>query len=137
MVYVIEHQKGLVVVDTGLPPQLAHDKHRLRGLAASFAPYLSEDGENALGPTLSRFGFDAHAVTHAVLTHLHFDHAGGLCELPNAAVVVQAREWAQLADARLVARGAINPDDVELGHDRTPSMARTCCAETAAIYVAR
>jgi glyoxylase-like metal-dependent hydrolase (beta-lactamase superfamily II) len=53
-----------------------------------------------------------------VLTHLHFDHAGGLCGLPNVTVVVQAQEWAQLADQRLVASGAINPDDVELGHER-------------------
>jgi len=57
-------------------------------------------------------------VRHVVLTHLHFDHGGGLLQLPNARVIVQAREWAELNDDRLVGIGAYNPDDVDLGHDR-------------------
>lgn len=96
MVYVIEHPSALVVVDTGLHPELATRTERLRG----------------------RVGFEPDAVTHVVLTHLHFDHAGGLRDLPNVRVVVQGREWAELSDERLVASGAINPDDVLLGHDR-------------------
>lgn len=83
---------------------------------------LEEHGEpvgaDAVGTVLSRAGFEPGEVTHAVLTHLHFDHVGGLCDLPNATVVVQGREWAELADERLVSSGAVNPDDVDLGHRR-------------------
>lgn len=118
MVYVIEHPAALLVVDTGLHPELATGKERLGGLGPIFEPHLDADGANALGPTLQRAGFEPELVTHAVLTHLHFDHAGGLCDLPEAMVVVQGREWKELADQGLVASGAINPDDVDLGHDR-------------------
>lgn len=118
MVYVIEHPAALVVVDTGLHPELARGKDRLRDLAPLFEPHLAPDGADALGNVLSHAGFEPGDVTHAVLTHLHFDHAGGLLELPNATVVVQRREWAELADERLVSKGAVNPDDVDLGHQR-------------------
>ena len=52
------------------------------------------------------------------MTHLHFDHVGGLLELPNARVVVQAAEWAARNDDLLVSSGAYNPADIDHGHDR-------------------
>lgn len=118
MVYVIEHPSALVVVDTGLHPELASGTGRLAGLASFFEPHVAPDGRDAVGAVLSHAGFGPAEVTHAVLTHLHFDHAGGLCDLPNASVVVQSREWSVLADERLVSSGAVNPDDVDLGHLR-------------------
>ena len=53
-----------------------------------------------------------------VLTHLHFDHAGGLVEFPNARLVVQRCEWAARNDDRMVGSGAYNPDDIDHGHER-------------------
>jgi len=97
---------------------VARNRDRLRGLRSLFEPHLSLDGSDAVGLVLSRAGFDPSEVTHTVLSHLHFDHACGLCDLPNATVVVQEREWAELADERLASSGAINPDDVDLGHPR-------------------
>jgi N-acyl homoserine lactone hydrolase len=117
-VFVIEHPAGLVVVDAGLHPSLATSTSRLRKLAGMFQVHLPDDGSGTVGPVLGAAGFDPAGVGHVVLTHLHFDHTGGLAELPNARVVVQAREWAERADERLVSVGAYNPDDVELGHDR-------------------
>ncbi len=117
-VFVIEHPAGLVVVDTGLHPDLATTTTRLRKLARLFQVHLASDGSGTIGPVLSAAGFDPSQVALTVLTHLHFDHTGGLLELPNTRVVVQTGEWAARHDARLVALGAYNPDDVELGHDR-------------------
>jgi N-acyl homoserine lactone hydrolase len=117
-VFVIEHSDGLVVVDTGLHPELATTTTRLRKLAGMFQVHLAADGSGTVGPLLRAGGFDPAAVGHVVLTHLHFDHTGGTADLPNARLVVQAREWAELRDERLVAIGAYNPDDVDLGHDR-------------------
>lgn len=52
---------------------------------------------------LAEVGVEPAAVTHVVVTHLHFDHAGGLTHLddegglhptfPQAEIVVQRQEW--------------------------------------------
>ena len=118
LVFVIEHPDDIVVVDTGLHPELAHSPDRMRDLAEFFEAHLPADGSGTVGPVLRSAGFDPAQVGQAILTHLHFDHTGGLAELPNTRVVVQAREWAGLSDERLVSRGTYNPDDVDLGHLR-------------------
>jgi glyoxylase-like metal-dependent hydrolase (beta-lactamase superfamily II) len=42
--------------------------------------------------SLAALGLAPGDVTHAVLTHMHFDHAGGLAHLPAARLVVQRGE---------------------------------------------
>lgn len=71
-----------------------------------------------MGPQFMSAGFDPTAISHVIVTHLHFDHVGGLVELPNARVIVQAAEWAARNDDRLVSSGAYNPDDIDHDHDR-------------------
>jgi glyoxylase-like metal-dependent hydrolase (beta-lactamase superfamily II) len=117
-VFVIEHPLGLVVVDTGLHAELAATSARLRKLATMFQVHLAADGSDSVGPVLLGAGYDPDQVAQVILTHLHFDHTGGLAELPNARVVVQAREWAELHNERLLSLGAYNRDDVDLGHER-------------------
>ncbi len=117
-VFVIEHREGLVLVDCGLHPDLATSQDRLGPLAGPFTAHLPSDGSGSVAPVLEAAGFDAASIDIALLTHLHFDHTGGLCEIPNARVVIQEREWAKLHDERLVSGGAYNPADVELGHER-------------------
>ena len=43
---------------------------------------------------LATIGVDAHAVTDVILTHAHYDHAGGLEHFPSARFHVQEREVA-------------------------------------------
>ena len=117
-VFVIEHPSGLVAVDAGLHPDLAQDSTRLGPLEGVFRVHLPEDGTGTAGALLRSSGFDPGDVDQVVLTHLHFDHAGGLVEFPNARVVVQAAEWAARNDDRMVGSGAYNPDDINHGHDR-------------------
>ena len=114
-VYVIEHDAGLVLVDTGLHPSLATDTSRLGWLSDHYTPHLEVDGSSAVGPVLTSAGFDPAQVDHVIMTHLHFDHGGGLVQIPNARVVVQAAEWAALDDEASL---GYNPDDLKLGHDR-------------------
>jgi len=116
--FVIEHPSGLVAVDTGLHPDLARDQSRLGPLESVFRVRLPADGSGTAGALLRSSGIDPDDVEQVVLTHLHFDHVGGLVEFPNARVVVQAAEWAARDDERMVSRGAYNPSDIDHGHDR-------------------
>jgi len=50
-------------------------------------------------------------IDHLVLSHLHFDHAGGAELLPNARLVVQKREWEAGADDDIAARCAFDARD--------------------------
>ncbi len=72
-----------------------------------------------LRAALTEAGIDPEAITDVIVTHLHFDHVGGLVELPNARILVQAKEWASRTDVRMVESGAYNPSDIDLGHDVT------------------
>ena len=99
-VYVIEHERGLVLFDTGqdrasvtdpayFPPGLPG---RLYARLARFA--IAAD--QTLTQQLERVGYDIADVRIAVLSHLHQDHIGGLAELTGAEIVVSARERAEL-----------------------------------------
>lgn len=67
-----------VVVDTGFPAEVAEARQR-RHLHTTVA-------------ALARLGIDAATVEDVILTHLHYDHAGGLDDFPRARFHVQDRE---------------------------------------------
>lgn len=112
--WLVRHPRGAVVFDTGLHPDLATSTDRIGGLAKIFTADMAED--RSLGARLRGAGVDPAGLEQVVLSHLHFDHAGGLAEVPNARIVVQKAEWeaGQAEDAR--PRG-YRPADYDLGHD--------------------
>jgi glyoxylase-like metal-dependent hydrolase (beta-lactamase superfamily II) len=57
---------------------------------------------------------DLGTLTRVVMTHLHFDHAGGLELLPETVpVYLQRREWGAGADSESIAKNFFLPRDYE------------------------
>ena len=115
-VFLVDHPRGRVLFDTGLHPQLQHDpRGRLGDLADVFVPDYHRDEDVAA--RVRALDADPTAVAYVVLSHLHFDHAGGLGEIPNARVVVQRREWEAGQDAEAAAALSFHRHDYDYGHE--------------------
>jgi glyoxylase-like metal-dependent hydrolase (beta-lactamase superfamily II) len=114
--FAVEHPRGTLVFDTGMHPEVIESTARLRETAPLFDIELTTD--RLLPAQLAAAGIDASTVTHAAVSHLHFDHAGGLCGVPNAQVLVQRDEWQAAFRPGLVKFGVFNPDDFDIGLDR-------------------
>jgi glyoxylase-like metal-dependent hydrolase (beta-lactamase superfamily II) len=88
----IETPSTLVLVDTGLGLRdVANPRSRLSGFfLALVKPDFRE--EMTAVRQVARLGHDPRDVRHIVLSHLDFDHAGGLDDFPHATVHLLARE---------------------------------------------
>lgn len=108
-VYVIEHQDGLVLFDTGQhPDSLTDPDYFPRGPLRVLYRRLGRaeiGADETLTQQLARIGYDISDVRTAVISHLHHDHAGGLAELRHAEIVVAADEWKSMHDPLPGTRG--------------------------------
>lgn len=88
----VELADCLVLIDTGLGRRdVANPTARL---SRFFLGLVSPDfrDEMTAHQQIAALGFDPRDVRHIVLTHLDFDHAGGLDDFPWAAVHMMAAE---------------------------------------------
>lgn len=88
----IEADDGLVLVDTGYGLRDVRDpRSRLaKPFLAMLRPELRED--MTAFRQIEQLQLDPHDVRHIVLSHLDFDHAGGLDDFPRATVHLLADE---------------------------------------------
>jgi N-acyl homoserine lactone hydrolase len=92
-VYVLEHPKeGLIVVDTGYGRRTVADPLDYPGRLAT--KVLDLEMRDTLADRLGDIGRSIGDVKHALITHLHHDHAGGIEDLPASTKIwVSDREW--------------------------------------------
>lgn len=94
----LEHARGLTLVDTGYGLRdVADPQNRLSAFFRLLnAPELRD--EMTAIRQVERLGFDPRDVRNIVLSHLDFDHAGGLDDFPEARVhMLRAEKKAALA----------------------------------------
>lgn len=89
---------GLVLVDTGFGQRDVQTPQRLSRFFRVFNNIQFEHRLTAL-EQVRRLGFEASDVRHILLTHLDFDHAGGLQDFPQARVHVMRDEMATARSA--------------------------------------
>ena len=95
---------GLVLVDTGYGLKDVDHPHRGRSprITKTMRSLLNiqlREEETAVRQ-VEALGFSAADVRHIILTHLDFDHAGGLEDFPGAAIHVMNKEFSAATGPR-------------------------------------
>lgn len=124
-VYVIEHEKGLVLFDTGQDRRSVTDPtyfpggvvgHNYRRLAKFDIPQ-----DATLSEQLHDLGHDIADVRIAILSHLHQDHIGGLRELPSSAQILVSSTDLESVDKPFAVLDGLMRDHIRLpGLDWVP-----------------
>src|SRR3954471_15347458 len=92
--FLVEHpQAGPFLVDTGLHASVASDPAENLGRVAKALYSIDMQAADAAPAQVRKRGFDPAAIELVVMTHLHYDHASGATQFPNARFVVERREW--------------------------------------------
>jgi N-acyl homoserine lactone hydrolase len=99
-VYVIEHEKGLVLFDCGQDRRSVTDPGYFpKGLIGFLYGRLAKfeiGPDETLSRRLASLGHGLDDVKLVVMSHLHQDHIGGLPELKEANIMVSQQEWDEL-----------------------------------------
>ncbi len=103
--YLIETEAERILIDTGLNPAAIADPKAHYGPGAIEAFALEQ--EESIAEQV-----DLAGLTMVVLTHLHFDHAGGLSLIPDSVpVLIQRAEWEAGQDPAAIERNFFLPSD--------------------------
>ncbi len=104
--YVVETATERILIDTGLNPAAIADPAAYYERPDVFAVFALEQQQSVAEQ------IDVSTLTKVVLTHLHWDHVGGLRLIPaSVPVIVQRGEWRAGHDEAAVARNAFLPGD--------------------------
>jgi N-acyl homoserine lactone hydrolase len=115
--FLIEHPKGRALYDTGMHPQLQTDPGaRLSERVLKLFGFGGFGAEDDVKSKLESIDRDPAKIDYVINSHLHFDHVGGNGLIPNAAIVVQKREWEAANDPETAAKVGFNKADIAYGH---------------------
>ncbi|MEJ2120424.1 MAG: N-acyl homoserine lactonase family protein [Alphaproteobacteria bacterium] len=114
--YLIDHPNGAVLFDTGLHSAIFTDKAGYLGKMAKWLDVTFHPGEE-ISARLGALDRDVAKIETVIVSHLHFDHCGGNAQVPNARMVVQAKEWAAGHEPDHIRTNGYKTEDYDLGHD--------------------
>ena len=77
-IWVLKNNDQIVLVDTGYDQEEANRRNR---------PIIRSPSK-----AIRDFGINPEKISDVIITHLHYDHAGGLNEFPNAKFHLQEME---------------------------------------------
>lgn len=124
--YLIEHEDGWILFDTGCDPDW---ERNWPAFIPEQSPYYVTE-EQLLLNRLAQLGVAPEDIRYVVISHLHVDHAGNLHHFKNAQVIVSEEEFTATLKAFVTGRGL----DVHVlptsGTSSTPSSTGACCART-------
>jgi glyoxylase-like metal-dependent hydrolase (beta-lactamase superfamily II) len=104
--YVVETGSERILIDTGLNPAAIADPAGYYERPDVFAVTRLEQEQSVAEQ------IDVSALTKVVLTHLHWDHVGGLSLIPSSVpLVIQRSEWQAGQDDATVQRNFFLPRD--------------------------
>ncbi len=111
--YLIDTGEQRILVDTGLHPAAVADATAHYGPSAAMDLFTLEQ-ERSVAEQV-----DLDTLTMVLLTHLHWDHAGGLALIPaSVPIVIQRREWAAGQDRASIERNSYWPLDYAVDEHR-------------------
>lgn len=96
--WVIDHEKGVVVFDTGNNVAISGGPDNCKKYwAAGNCDFLkpSQKREDVIDAQLKKLGYDPAKVKVVVTSHSHLDHVGNIALFPNAIHVLQKKELYQ------------------------------------------
>lgn len=96
--WVIDHEKGVVVFDTGNNVAISGGPDNCKKYwAAGNCDFLkpSQKREDVIDAQLKKLGYDPAKVKVVVTSHSHLDHVGNIAMFPNAIHVLQKKELYQ------------------------------------------
>jgi glyoxylase-like metal-dependent hydrolase (beta-lactamase superfamily II) len=104
--YVIETATERILVDTGLNPGAIAEPATYYSRPDLFAVFALEQRQSVVEQ------IDVSTLTRVVLTHLHWDHVGGLRLIPpSVPVVIQRAEWQAGHDDAAIKRNMLLAQD--------------------------
>jgi N-acyl homoserine lactone hydrolase len=111
--YLITHERGNVIFDSGAHPGLATDPRARLGDEADNWEILMGPDDDVVS-RLATLGLGPADVTHVLQSHLHYDHAGGVGFFPRAEVYVHRDELAFAHDPPVYQDGLYVRADFDL-----------------------
>lgn len=107
--FLVEHPlAGPILIDTGVHASANVDpRQNLGWFGALMARGITMDRDQTAAALCRARGVDPASISLIVMTHLHFDHAGGLADFPSATVIVSEPEWRSAIASTSAIRGYV------------------------------